>query len=146
MDTLFILTVIIVLLTAGVAVLVGFLFSRDRLRPHVRLTIYVFYLIAAPTLIYSVLLLPLTPVVMVPLWTLLLIGAWGYAVQQAITKFNGGKAVLFISCFLLYYGGLGYHVYGLLEIEQRAQHQVAHKIITVQKPASKVSRTKKHGR
>ena len=146
MDTLFILTVLIVLLTAGVAVLVGFLFSRDRLRPHVRLTIYVFYLIAAPTLIYSVLLLPLTPVVMVPLWTLLLVGAWGYAVQQAIAKFNGGKAALFISCFLLYYGGLGYHVYGLLEIERRAQYQVTRKASPTQKPVLKVNRPKGRSR
>lgn len=142
MNNLFLLTVLIVLLTVGVAVLVYFLFTRDRLKPEVKLTLYVFYLIAAPVLIYSVLLLPLTPVVMVPLWTLLLVIAWGCAVQQAITKFQGGKAALFIICFLLYYGGLGYHVYQLLEIERRGQYQVAHKA----KGTAKASRSKGQGR
>ncbi|MBO3272158.1 hypothetical protein [Hymenobacter defluvii] len=142
MDTLFILTVLIVLLTSGVAMLVYYLFTRDRLKPQVKLTLYVFYLIAAPILIYKVLLLPLTPVVMVPLWTLLLVVAWVGAVQQSITKFQGGNAALFIICFLLYYGGLGYHVYQLLEIERRGHYQVAQKA----KATPKAARSKAQGR
>lgn len=120
LDPTFLLTVLVVLFSVAVAVLIAYLFSGSRLRNEHKLIAYILYLIAAPILIYQVLLLPLTPVVLVPMWTLSLVVAWGFAVQRTISQLSGGKSVVFILAFLVLYGGLGYHVYQLLEAQRQA--------------------------